>query len=763
MATKEPVGDSSKFLSLKKSLCDQKHIHLAASDDFVSEIEQECKIEFMDPRFLSVIALDSDHAALDCSFYSPFYLKHRDRALNEHIRAGQVVDRYPSFIKSAFSSYQVGLIFQVTYNNLEDLDTLAAQYPPESPARAQFYNTAGIFHVTLFSRDLGHNGVQSTPVKGNTNGGGQGAGSITYYGGSPNQVKLTKIEDPPGSGFWKFTHGPPSEDSFTVAQVVFGSNTVSDIGANTGENIQHLAVWYWKGAGNMNQPLLTEVKKSGQYIYKSAKPGGGNLSWRPHPGKQELQTTPLTDKELEQKLDGINCSLNDAVTINLTFQNSSSLSDKHKKSRDDNTYCCSTHCPQGTSGRVYVEKVKVSCKQNHRSGDCYKHEFTPSNGLRVAAIKYDPTGGSTRRRITPSGLGFPVSDITAVYAFYSGNNPKLIYVEGNGQKRWFKSPTGSDKDELWTEVTVNINNVEPENITECTHWTQVKGALKEAKCGSYPQCPQQQPPPPPPPLPGGAGPPEPKGPDGNKGAQEDTANGKGDSGDGGKVEGAKGTEDSYSSDSKAGDDGYDGVGSTVTSQHTFSPDLATNTQVEGSEAASNSSGGAPDTTPPEPPPTTQAHAAQKASGSTAGNSGPGPSHGGPFWDSPERSIPTVLTGVGAVSGSITGFGSIFMCPPFGLLVRNKLHQSMRDFEQFYDRLNDITSWSITNGYMWNPKPRMVNREIENICKRYGFKEAEESGFLKDGNMNIFHIKPQDPTAARIVLDEIKNQSSKMIL
>ncbi|EKX72524.1 hypothetical protein BEWA_049920 [Theileria equi strain WA] len=111
-------------------------------------------------------------------------------------------------------------------------------------------------------------------IQGNTNGGGQGAGSITYYGGSPNQVKLTKIEDPASSGFVKLTHGPPSENSFTVAQVMFGGTQVSDIGASTGDIIQHLEVWYWYGDQDLEQPLLAEVLKENKYTYTSNKGGG---------------------------------------------------------------------------------------------------------------------------------------------------------------------------------------------------------------------------------------------------------------------------------------------------------------------------------------------------------------------------------------------------------------------------------------------------------------------------------------------------------
>lgn len=62
-------------------------------EEFINEYENECKCEFIDPRFLATNALDSEHAALDYFYQSPFYLKYRENALNEHIRAGQTVDR----------------------------------------------------------------------------------------------------------------------------------------------------------------------------------------------------------------------------------------------------------------------------------------------------------------------------------------------------------------------------------------------------------------------------------------------------------------------------------------------------------------------------------------------------------------------------------------------------------------------------------------------------------------------------------------------
>ncbi|ORM41296.1 uncharacterized protein BXIN_0838 [Babesia sp. Xinjiang] len=124
-------------------------------DDLCCDYEKEVKCEFLDPRFLAVTALDSEHAALDYFYQSPFYLKYRELALNEYVRAGTPVD-----------SEHVGLMFQVTYSNLDDIAEALKNLPPlDELARIQYYSNAAIFHITLFSRNLGRNGVATTPVK----------------------------------------------------------------------------------------------------------------------------------------------------------------------------------------------------------------------------------------------------------------------------------------------------------------------------------------------------------------------------------------------------------------------------------------------------------------------------------------------------------------------------------------------------------------------------------------------------------------------
>ncbi|EKX72599.1 hypothetical protein BEWA_050670 [Theileria equi strain WA] len=338
----------------------------------------------------------------------------------------------------------------------------------------------------------------------------------TYPPGS-GSVKVTREEDPLGSGFLKFTHSPSSGNTFRVENVLFGGTPVLDIGANTGDDIQYLAVWYWFGDGSHNQPLLAEVLKGGQYIYRSSK--GGGTSWSPLSGKETHQHDKLTGKELEQKLDDLNCQHNNAVTLNLTFHNSSTLSEQNVVRSGRNTYCCSGSHNGGK--RVSVEKVKVRCTRGHNSADCYKHEII-SGGSRVAKIRYylgntDTNTHANRRRITSSNeLQFPITSSVSVYALYCKQNPVLIYVEGdgnNGTNEWYQKPTGSSNgNEEWTRVG-NLNGITPGDFgkLECNQWNKLREALNNISgCTGLRIC-SIPPPPPPPPLPGGAGPIEPSG------------------------------------------------------------------------------------------------------------------------------------------------------------------------------------------------------------------------------------------------------------
>ncbi|AFZ80958.1 hypothetical protein BEWA_003660 [Theileria equi strain WA] len=162
-------------------------------------------------------------------------------------------------------------------------------------------------------------------IQGNTNGGGQGAGSITYYGGS-NQVKLTKEESPQGSGFVKLKHTSASVAPgglFNVKEVKYGHTPASDIKPTNNEPIKSHSVWYHSGDKDHNKPLLVEIwEKGGTFKYHETK--GGATSWNSH---DNGSTSQLTGKELEQKLKNLNCQHYKSVNIDLTESHSKKLTE----------------------------------------------------------------------------------------------------------------------------------------------------------------------------------------------------------------------------------------------------------------------------------------------------------------------------------------------------------------------------------------------------------------------------------------------------
>ncbi|EKX73502.1 hypothetical protein BEWA_035380 [Theileria equi strain WA] len=334
-------------------------------------------------------------------------------------------------------------------------------------------------------------------------------GPYTYGGNGNQDVQLVRTEDPPDSGFFKFTHSPSSGgsgDTFHVEKVMSGATPVSEL--KQAENIEHLAVWYYSGDRHHNQPILIEIeRKDTGYDYRETK--GSSTEWNTAGSSQ----SQLKGEKLEQRLEYLNCKHNNALTANLTFQNSSTLSDKHHGGK--NKYCCYYHNPGGVNdlGNITVEKVKIYCTGNHNSADCYKHEVDTSDGSTVAKIKYDITdGGGVRKRIKSDGLSFPVTGSVTVYVLYCDRNPALIYVKGTGQSKWYKKPNGSSNDisgdENWTDVTHTLEGATPKHFgkLERNQWNALVNVLRTFPgCRSLGTCP---PPPKPPPAPlGPQGPP----------------------------------------------------------------------------------------------------------------------------------------------------------------------------------------------------------------------------------------------------------------
>ncbi|EKX73813.1 hypothetical protein BEWA_038500 [Theileria equi strain WA] len=275
------------------------------------------------------------------------------------------------------------------------------------------------------------------------------------YGYTGERVDLEKSEYPPG--FYMFAHKPHEEDSFTVNEVQYGGiirEEIKQFGL-----INSYSVWYWTGDEKLNNPLLVEVlKEDGTYIYKSSK-GGGNSWYNTSRNNSDL-TIPLEGEELEEKLDDLNCQLNNAATINLS-----------KNFVKNRSHSCANVC-------VDLRSIR----SNDNSIDYYKYTISDQN-YKLAKIKYYIAGNPNRKRITATELEFPLDAPVDLYTFYCSEKPVLIYVSHRGTSSqpnisgWYKK--GVLDSTLWTKVTDDLPSISPntfDNI-ECINFNKIANAL----------------------------------------------------------------------------------------------------------------------------------------------------------------------------------------------------------------------------------------------------------------------------------------------
>ncbi|AFZ80767.1 hypothetical protein BEWA_001740 [Theileria equi strain WA] len=184
---------------------------------------------------------------------------------------------------------------------------------------------------------------------------------------------------------------------------------------------------------------------------------------------------------LEKVLDDLVCQHYNGVTIDLT----------KNKSSQGNKYCCDTH-----KDRVTIKKTTVSCKQHtHSKTEYFKHEITSGGGYQLSGIKYYSNGNNgnekDRKRIKSINLGYPISGVTAVYAFYCERDPVLVYVYGgNSATGWYtRQNVSNNKDEQWEKVP-SLNNITPDNFRnlDCDNWNKLREVLKKFKCEGLQEC-----------------------------------------------------------------------------------------------------------------------------------------------------------------------------------------------------------------------------------------------------------------------------------
>ncbi|EKX72271.1 hypothetical protein BEWA_047360 [Theileria equi strain WA] len=264
-----------------------------------------------------------------------------------------------------------------------------------------------------------------------------------FYGGSPDrEVRLEKSESPLSPGFLKFTHVASAGQPFTVEIVIYESesNTV-DVGVKNKE-IKHLAVWYWFGDINHNQPILIEVwEKDGTYTYYNK---GDDNGWSIY----NLRSNPLKGEALERKLEHLNCEYYKVVTMDLTLG----------KHQHGNSYCCSKHNGQE---KVYVQELKVPV--GSPPIPYYKHEII-DKGYKLTKIKYYDY--SVNRK--PHALSFPIPGSISACAFYcGGKNPVLLYLHSEDKNTisgWFKKNTIGTGDN-WERTLTGVPC--PDDIKGC--------------------------------------------------------------------------------------------------------------------------------------------------------------------------------------------------------------------------------------------------------------------------------------------------------
>ncbi|EKX72998.1 hypothetical protein BEWA_015590 [Theileria equi strain WA] len=320
-------------------------------------------------------------------------------------------------------------------------------------------------------------------------------GEITYIDDTGNQnIKVTRKEEPSGSGFLKYIHQASGDGENFILKEVQDDKKNNVIEDSSIDQVTSVSSYYWRHEnGNGQTPskvLLVGVSTNDKGTIYYARNGSGT-DW--------IEQSQLQDGEqLERELDNLNCQHNNAVTMDLYFITSRNLTD-NLSSPGENKYCCYEHggnIEYGSLGdnKIYVERQEVHCKQQtHRTSTTltayYKHSIEA--GSTLAKIKYKDSKGD-RKRIKLSDHPFPIKGPASVSAFYcTGNEPVLIYVEGGDVpiNKWYKRNGNYGE---WVEVSSHLKkNITPKDLsesTECANWNVLVDALREASCRNYSKC-----------------------------------------------------------------------------------------------------------------------------------------------------------------------------------------------------------------------------------------------------------------------------------
>ncbi|EKX72409.1 hypothetical protein BEWA_048760 [Theileria equi strain WA] len=210
--------------------------------------------------------------------------------------------------------------------------------------------------------------------------------------------------------------------------------------------------------------------------------GNGNRSYDDNNNISQLT------EELIKELDEFTCEHHKGVNIDLSSTRTNGES-----------YCCNKHGgkKKDGNGKVSVTENEVRCKIHNNSSTITYHRHTVSGSYKLSGIRYNENGG-TRRNIALNGQRFPIPNVQAIYALYSGNKkePILIYVEGNTATGWYqkKGPSGGNNgNEEWTKVKDKLNGITPEKFgtLDCPSWNDAVGVLRDCGDKTLEECPEE--------------------------------------------------------------------------------------------------------------------------------------------------------------------------------------------------------------------------------------------------------------------------------
>ncbi|EKX73292.1 hypothetical protein BEWA_053470 [Theileria equi strain WA] len=303
-------------------------------------------------------------------------------------------------------------------------------------------------------------------------------------------------------GFTEFIHKVQNRKGsyFTINKFKYSGNNTSVIVNGTSiKYVTSVSVFYWSALESperrdkRGRPLLVKVitkflggKKATETYYENIGENT-NLNW---------QLVPVTSQDLAQKLQLLNCRVNNAVIINVGI-------------KEDTTYdTCNdtdklTLDPHGE--RTQVKKDNTS-NTSIKQYDVYTH--TLNNGGGNFHIVGFINGDTPRTNLTGLYVSYdrPILDVSEVRVYFCSKDkvkrPLLIYYHisngGSPEHKWYKNENPDDKNGSWKVVTGFIQNTYnrgpiltvPNGLSLCAQSTsahaETTSTLNQATEGSPP-------------------------------------------------------------------------------------------------------------------------------------------------------------------------------------------------------------------------------------------------------------------------------------